>query len=463
MSERVQRLGLLPLGRATFDVPFAETMLAGQLAAIDRVFDRTVGPRELLFDTDAANAAIDDLAAARPDAILVCQVTFTDAGTLMALAQRFPDTPLAVWAVPEPRLGGRLRLNAYCGLNLAGHALGQLGRSFAPLYAAPDRVDERTLATLFDAGSMTGAPALAPTAPGDAPPALAGKRIARIGQRPDGFTTCDYDAEAVAARTGLAVEELALDDLFERARAVPADRANAQRAALEGHVRGLDEVDRAELDRSIRLERALQDMTGPDGYAACAIRCWPETFTEYGGAVCGGVSLSGERRVPCACEADVWGAATQLLLQHVADAPVFLTDMVDVDGTDDTIVFWHCGQAPLSMLADGGTAEATIHTNRKMPLLMQFALKPGTVTYCRLSTARGREAMVVGAVEMLDRPMAFTGTSGVATLPMAADAFTRAITDFGLEHHVALAYGDHREGLRQAAAGMGLPVVEFGP
>jgi hypothetical protein len=36
-------------------------------------------------------------------------------------------TPIAIWAVPEPRIGGRLRLNAYCGLNLAAHAHGRAG------------------------------------------------------------------------------------------------------------------------------------------------------------------------------------------------------------------------------------------------------------------------------------------------------------------------------------------------
>ena len=459
----IRRIGLLPLGRATFDVPFAEAMLSGQLSAADDAFGDVVGPRELLFDAAAAEAAMTALAQAKPDAILVLQVTFTDAGSLLALARRFPDTPLAVWAVPEPRLGGRLRLNAFCGLNLAGHALGLADRSFGALYAAPDTVSPSDLRALFEPQTMTRAPAMRDAAAATAvPAALAGKRIARIGERPDGFTTCDYDAHALWARTGLAVEEIGLPALFERARAVPPPAVAAQRAALGEAIDGMGKVDADELDRSIRLERALDAMTGADGYAACAIRCWPETFTEYGGAVCGGVSLSAGRRVPCACEADVWGAATQLLLQAVADAPVFLTDMVDVDASDDTIVFWHCGQAPLAMLGDGARAQATIHTNRRMPLLMQFALRPGRVTYCRLSTARGREAMVVGTAEMLDRPMAFTGTSGVAHLPMAAPAFTRAMLDFGLEHHVALAYGDHRAALRAAAEGMGLPVVEFG-
>jgi len=95
------------------------------------------------------------------------------------------------------------------------------------------------------------------------------------------------------------------------------------------------------------------------GYDAFAIRCWPEAFTDYGGAVCGPAAMLGENRVPCACEADVYGALSQLILLEVAQAPVFLTDLVDVDAGDDTAVVWHCGQAPLSMRDPGMRATAT--------------------------------------------------------------------------------------------------------
>ena len=91
--------------------------------------------------------------------------------------------------------------------------------------------------------------------------------------------------------------------------------------------------------------------------------------------------MLGEARVPCACEADVYGALTTLMLQRVADAPVFLVDLVDVDVADDTGVVWHCGQAPVSMARPRTPPRATIHTNRKMPLLFEFPLKPGRVTF----------------------------------------------------------------------------------
>ena len=63
------------------------------------------------------------------DVLLILQVTFTDAAfaTRAAVAHK---GRVAIWAVPEPRTGGRLRLNAFCGLNLLSHALGLNDRRF---------------------------------------------------------------------------------------------------------------------------------------------------------------------------------------------------------------------------------------------------------------------------------------------------------------------------------------------
>ncbi len=168
--------------------------------------------------------------------------------------------------------------------------------------------------------------------------------------------------------------------------------------------------------------------------------------------------------MPCACEADVYGALTQIVLMEAANAPpVFLTDLVDMDLRDDTGVVWHCGQAPVSMCDPDMPAEATIHTNRKQPLLYQFPLRPGEVTLMRISQAHGRPPhMILSHAQMLKRPpMAFTGTSGVLRFDRPAGQVLADIIASGLEHHMALAYGDHRDALRGAAGAMGLPLLEL--
>jgi L-fucose isomerase-like protein len=459
------KIGILPLGRPTFDVPFAEERLAAMLALLDRTGHEIAGLRGLLFDAAATDAALKELREAGIERLLILQVTFTDASMTVAAANAF-DVPLLIWAVPEARLGGRLRLNAFCGLNLASHALGLNQMPFGWLYREPSKDAlpdvQALLAAERSSGRIDAAPAGEATEAGRAIAArVSGKRIARIGEHPVGFDTCAYSEDEMRRLAGVEVDAFPLETLFGTARAADAGAVAAIRAEAAAALAGLDAVDQAQLDRSLRLRRALDVMRESGGYDAFAIRCWPETFTEYGGAVCGPAGMLGEARVPCACEADVMGALTQLVLMEVAGAPVFLTDLVDMDVADDTGVVWHCGQAPMSMRDPEVEARATIHTNRKMPLLFEFPLKPGRVTLMRISRAFGETKMVIAGGEMLKRPMAFTGTSGVIRFDGGTSRALHDIVASGLEHHMALAYGDHRVLLRDTAAAMGLPVLEL--
>lgn len=453
-------IGLLPLARATFDLAFAREKLGLMLARLEGARHTLVGPRDLLTDAAASDAALQSLAAAAPDVVLVLQVTFSDAAFVVRAAEQV-TAPLAMWAPREPRAGGRLRLNAFCGLNLASHALGRNRRAFSWLYSDPDAPGiGDDLAALLSGGRevhpLDGRP---PAAEPLTEQPLAGARLARIGDAPDGFDTCLYDRADVAARFGAEVADVELAQLFETARASDGDALAELDRRVRGELAGTEDVDQDELRRSLRLKLALDTLRDQGRVDAFAVRCWPETFTEYGGAACGPMAMMGEARVPCACEADVWGALTQLALQRTAEAPVFLVDLVDLDPEDDSGVVWHCGQAPLSMAAE--PARATVHSNRRMPLLYEFPLKPGRVTFFRLSQARGTPKAVIAGGEMLDRPKSFTGTSGVVRFDAPAAAVLGRVMESGVEHHMAFAYGDHAGTLERLAASLELPVINL--
>ena len=201
-------LGVLPLGRATFDVPYAEAKLTAMRRALEATGAQLYGPDKLLTDAATTADAVAELNAKDVEQALVLQVTFTDAAATLKIAAAFA-APLAIWAVPEPRRGERLRLNALCGLNLASHALARSERQFSWLYAAPDDADIAAQLDALLGGRrlrVACAPEPVPAANGasavSAASTLRGKRIARIGAHPDGFATCSYDAVALKEQTG---------------------------------------------------------------------------------------------------------------------------------------------------------------------------------------------------------------------------------------------------------------------
>ena len=91
---------------------------------------------------------------------------------------------------------------------------------------------------------------------------LRGARIGRLGEHPLGFDTCAYDDESLRALADITVEPIRSSRLFATARVAAPTEVGAARAIAEADVTGLDEVNAAELDRSLRLKSALDKPAG---------------------------------------------------------------------------------------------------------------------------------------------------------------------------------------------------------
>ncbi len=468
-----RRAGVMVIARDTFDVDLARRTSRAAFRVLDRLELEIVGSPEPLLEVDDVGRAAAAMREQPLDALVIVQGTFTDS-TMPVAAADASDARLVLWAFPEKRTGGRLRLNSLCGINLAGYALSRQGRGYGYVYRAPG--DKETESELRAALSGPVRPAehdaLVPdlSEMDDAMVAraeavkerLIGTTIGVIGEHPPGFEPCACDAGVLDRLLGVSLERIELSKLFDAATAVPAKQAALARKHLGRHLAGLDDVEQEPLEKSVRLHLGLKQLVGDGGWSGVAARCWPECFTEYGGAACSALGLLAEGQTPGCCEADVYGTVTSLVLQWMTAGPAFAADLVDVDREANTGVFWHCGGAPLELADPTWEARATVHPNRKMPLLSEFPLKPGRVTIARLSQARGTHKLVVGGGEMLQAPPSFGGTSGVLAFDRPAAEVLDTVMNEGLEHHYGLAYGDVRDELRALAALLDLPVVELG-
>ena len=459
------RLATIGLARATFDTELAQSTFEAMLRAIDSAGHEVLGPRELCLEESDAIVRVAAALKQQPDAILLLQATFTDAGAVSEIAGS-TDLPLLIWAVPEPRAGGRLRLNSFCGLNLASHALSLRSRNFGWIYCNPSDANaicelNELLAGKRESGRLEPEPLPAKPAEDSAVTILRDCRVARIGQHPRGFDTCACDTAALKRRFGVEVDKLELEDLFRASRNSNHVRLDELVSQAQQSLSDIGKLSSEAVRKSLALQAGLERIRKEGNYDAFALRCWPEVFTEYGAAICAPAGSMSEGKIPCACESDLLGAVSQLLLQRIAGDAVFLTDLVDFDCRDDSGVVWHCGQAPVSMREPSSRVTATVHSNRRLPLLREFPLKAGTITMMRISQSFGRLSLVTCRGEMLRRPQAFSGTSGVFRLERPiSEALPRFIAS-GLEHHVVLAYGDWSQELRSVAGSLDLPLLEI--
>ncbi|GAB4480061.1 MAG: L-fucose/L-arabinose isomerase family protein [Anaerolineales bacterium] len=446
------RVAFLPLIRTTFDVPLAETMISEARQTLLAAGFELLGPAQAVTDFAAAQSAADELSALFFDLLLIFQATFADSTMTVALTEKV-EAPIFLWAVPEPWTGGRLRLNSLCGINLAGHALTLRGRKYDYAYVAPaDSSLIQQIRTLAVAGRLRRR--------------LKTARLGVVGEHPAGMDSCHLDEAKLRDVFGIEVIRFEMADVFTRARAISAAAITQTRNRLDLRLDNLATLEQAPLNGTLSVYHALKEIAVEYKLDGLAVRCWPEFFTEMGCAACGAMSMLSDgfgdaTPLPCSCEADINGTVIQLILQYLSESPAFGTDMVGVDVEKDRVALWHCGLAPLSMADPSVQPHGTIHSNRRLPLLMDFPLKPGVVTVARLSQATGDLRLVVGSGEMLAEPKPFSGTAGTLKLDCGAQKFLQLLMREGLEHHVSLTYGNYLSELLAFASLINLPVLNM--
>lgn len=441
------RIGFVPIARPTFDVELANEMTAQVYDILIGQSYTLIGSQDLIMDGDSIAERISELQSSDVDMILMLQSSFADSTMVVELAQQV-SAPLLMWALPEERVGGRLRLNSFCGINLAGHGLRRVGITYDYIYALPD--DESALDKLHVVATAAKIKSN-----------LATTRIGRVGENPAGFDTCLVNYDGLKSQLGVEVVQLQLEQVFEGARNAAPDKVQAIAETIKTQVSGIAEMDQAATNGTLSTYVTLDEMASEQNLSGMAVRCWPEFFTDLGCSACGAMSMLTNKMTPSSCEADVNGTITQLILQWISGDPAFGTDLVSFDVDKDEAVLWHCGLAPLSMADPDYQPEAALHSNRQKPLLFQFPLKPGRVTIARLSEATGAFRLVIGGGEMLKAPPSFTGTSGTLRFDSGAQAVMDTIMDEGLEHHVSITYGDHQAVLASLAKLLGLSVLRL--
>ena len=441
----MRTIALIPIARTTFDIPFASEIFQRTQTALSQAGFMITGPSELVTDSSKVQEIIHQMNETPFDLIILLFCSFADSDLAKQIISKTAG-PVLLWAVPEVPGGGRLRLNSLCGINLTGHSLHRAGFTYDYLYTLPE-----------DSAALEKIKVLANA--GYAIRTLKGTKIGKIGHHPNGFDSCIPNQTGLEKIFGLKLVDIELDTFFNRVRKTPEHATVSIRKNLDQKIDGLADLDQTALNGTLKTYQVMQEFSLEENLKGLAVRCWPEFFTELGCAACGAMSLMSDQKIPCSCEADLNGTVTQLILQILSGEPAFGTDLVHMNFDEDTAVFWHCGLAPLSMADPNVKPRGIVHTNRKLPLLMEFSLKPGEITLARLSEASLDFQLVIGKANMLASERQFSGTSGLVRFENPARKVLDTIMSNGLEHHLSLTYGNFTAELATIARYLKIPTL----
>ena len=472
MTTAAPRVVLVPTARPTFAVDVARRLAADARALLVDLGAEVVGPEDLVMTPEDVEAAKPFLADGADLVVNVC-ASFSDATPALELYGDL-DQPVLLWSFREPGpVGDRLWLNSMCGANLFGHALVvHAGRTPHLVLGNPDEPStQQTLAEAL-AGNLP-AVVVPPTTRGPrantdsvlpALESLRGRRLGLIGDAPPGFTPSQYDGALVSSLFGIDVEQLEIDAMFDRVNTVDDVVAKSEYASAVAAQPSLGTLDADQALTSARITTAMRDWRDEGALDGMAIRCWPEFPNRLGACPCSSLSRVADEGTPTACERDVYGAVTMLLMEALGSGTTYLVDTVDLDAEANIVRLWHCGAAATSLAADPSDATQFTHCNRKLGVAGNFPLRTGRVVMARLTEdpARpGRLRLLLAAGESLAEPNRFQGNTAAVRLDGDAEQLVTGLVTGGFPHHTVLAWTDVRPQLRAAADHLGIAVIDW--
>jgi L-fucose isomerase-like protein len=471
-TTQAPKVTLVATARPTFAVDVAERLAGEARALLVELGAEVSGPDALVMTPDdvaAAKAYVDGSA----DLVVNVCASFSDATPALELYGDL-EQPVLLWSFREPGpVGDRLWLNSMCGANLFGHALVvHAGRTPRLVYGNPDEPETRSVLEAALAGRL---PEVVPAPTdtrerserADVEPALEslrGRRLGLVGDAPPGLSPSQYDGDLLSRLFGIEVEQVPVEAMFEQVGCVSdADAAAEHDAAVEAQP-SLASVDAGQALTSARITTAMRGWRDRETLSGMAIRCWPEFPTQLGACPCSSLSRVADEGTPTACERDVYGAVTMLLMEALGSGTTYLVDTVELDAEQNVVRLWHCGAAATSLAADPDDATQSTHCNRKLGVAGNFPLRTGPVCMARLTEdpeRPGQLRLLLAAGESMPEPNRFQGNTAAVRLDGDASTFVTGLVTGGFPHHTVLAWSDVRPQLRAAADLVGISVVDW--
>lgn len=471
MSEK--NILYIPMGRKTFDLEEGERQRYESSKLLNRFSDSVNEPEAIITSTDDLNDFLKSINLKDIEVTVYQSVTFADAEGIDLIIEKV-EAPVIVWSIREPAIGGRLKLNSLTGGNSTSHQLKYSNHPYSFLLGNPDEeyVIQKIKKLLNGFNKEIEFPSRDKlinhklnednkNRVTELIEKLKEINIGVIGEHPPGFYFSDTDDDVLKRQLGVSVKYYDLEKAFEECVKIPESRWIHAIDRAEKQVVGLNRREET-VERFAQFTTYVKDEIEEEDLTGIAVRCYPEFFNKLGAAACSTLSQFTEDGIVSACESDIHGSVSMYILQELSkgNAP-YLGDMVHVNESSNSVVFWHCGAGAYSLAHPDEGAKAGVHPNRKLGFTMEFGLKPGQVTIFRLGyTPQGYRLLVMKG-NALDTPKRFNGTSVEVELETDVSETVSELIEGGVEPHYALVYADVGDELIELGHQLGLETIVY--
>jgi L-fucose isomerase-like protein len=458
-------LGFVPLHRYPFDEDWAVEMrqrCVKALRGIDEV--ELVVPsvglvhNGLVRDDAGAKATINLFAERGVQGIILGTMTFGDEVSAATVAEAL-NVPVLVFGTKEGPFtadGGR-RSDSFCGTLSVTSALyrRKLPYNFMGIVWPEDEAFGRAVRTFARACAAVHG--------------FFGARVGMIGLRPERFETCITNEAALIQRFQQRVVQVSLPEVFKAADAW-SESDHHILATLEELKReaNCQACSPTALLKAAQLELTLQRYFTERELQAIAMACWNDVQEVYGICACSTLGRLTAKGLLASCEVDVYGALTmwvQYLASLESTVPHFIDWTIQHQEQENVFLAWHCGNAPACLAADPNkrvVREQSIMSQvvgpEKAQGAIEFQLKPGIVTLCRLAEYDGAFKMLITLGEIVPSNDVLRGSWSWVRVPDLARLY-RVLAEQGFTHHASMIHGDIADSVEAFCKFAGIEVV----
>ena len=347
------------------------------------------------------------------------------------------DKPFLLWGPRDdspPEEGKVRQTDTQCGLFASSKALQRYGVPFT--YIENCHTCEETFAKEFN--NFLKVASVVKT--------FKDLRIGQVSVRPKPFLTVMVNESELLEKFGIEVVPITGVEITSQVEEILANRKESVQTIIEDIKETLDcsMMEKEEMEKIAALELALMELAQENDCNVMASECWRTFAQSLGIRSCFVFGDVTDRGLPVACETDIHGAVSSVLLQAAARGETlpFLADLtLRHPENDNAELLWHCGPFPKSLAREGSN-----------PFLKdckgQYELKHGNITIARFDGINNNYNMFAGLARGVEGP----STNGNYVWVEVDDwvKWEKKFIYGPYIHHVAAIHGDYVSVLHEA-------------
>ena len=344
----------------------------------------------IMYDVSHADVVAAKLSKLDIDALFIVHANFgceEAAGRLAHLLKK----PVLLWGPRDEMIGGdgSRSTDTQCGLFASSRLMLRYGVPFT--YIENCRLTDKAFEEGFE--KFIG---VASTVK-----AFKNMRVGMLNARPKYFTSVMFNESELLEKFGIEIVPVNIAQVQQKMRAIEKERA-AEVGALTQTFHSCMECSATDphvVGKNAALQLAVQELAAEHGLSAMAAECWTLLPAAEGVLPCLTIANLSDKGLPMACEGDIHGAITSVLLQAASRGrvPFFGEFTMRHPQNDNAELVWHCGPYPLSLKKPD--VKAVFANGRP-----GWEICGGNVTLARFDGDRGKYSLFAGQGRGVDGP-----------------------------------------------------------